>query len=156
VRREAPARVARVAPRPPDAACAPRPGTGRLSWWASAAGGGEPSAARCAPAAAARAACWAAEGGRDTEACLVEELTEKRCLAAAECPADAAAFYGAAAGRKDACALWAEAFAFRDAEHAAGRARVEASPALRSHCTAATLAVSRCLSATGAAGAPPR
>jgi hypothetical protein len=102
--------------------------------------------AACAPLAAARAACWARAGGRDTEACLAEELREKRCVAFAVCPAAAAAFYGAPGAPPGVCALWAEAFAFPDdAGAAAGRAAVLASRDLVAHCTRATHEVARCV-----------
>jgi len=104
--------------------------------------------ARCAPQAAARAACWARHGGLDTENCFAEELLEKRCVAVTLCPAAAAAFYGApgAAPGAGACAQWAEAFAFPgDAGMAAGRAAVGASRELVAHCTRVAHDVARCV-----------
>ena len=103
---------------------------------------------RCEPLAAARAACWALHGGRDTEACLVEELLEKRCVAFSVCPSAAASFYGAPDGPPGAgaCASWAEHFAFKNHPGvAAGRAAVLASPELVTHCTRVTHELARCI-----------
>ena len=106
---------------------------------------------RCAALLAARARCWAAQGGRDTEACLREELLEKKCIAQVVCGAQAGEFYGAGVERKAPCGLWAEAFAWRgEAEHERGRAAVQASPALTRQCVRATQALAGCLAESAA------
>jgi hypothetical protein len=104
----------------------------------------------CAGLMAARAACWQQQGGKDTELCLKEELLEKRCIARVVCKREADAFYGSDPRHLAACSLWAEAFAFKDAEHEKGRAEVQASPARRKLCQSITQDVSSCLAGSAA------
>lgn len=66
------------------------------------------------------------------------------------CKREADAFYGADSRHPAACSLWAEAFAFKDAEHERGRAEVQASPALQRLCVSVTQDVSACLAGSAA------
>ena len=107
---------------------------------------------RCASLMSARSACWVEHGGRDTEACLKQELLEKRCIAAVVCKSEAELYYGASVESKGTCSLWAEHFAWRgEAEHERGRAAVQSSPALTRQCTRATQGLAGCLAQSAAA-----
>jgi hypothetical protein len=69
----------------------------------------------CEHESSARKYCYESSGKcKGGEDCLIEELTEKRCLAFGLCPAEARAYYGEREGiaGKGLCSLWAEAFAF--------------------------------------------
>ena len=68
---------------------------------------------QCQEAVNTRKFCYSTSqrelGGED---CLIEELTEKRCLSFMLCPKEAKDYYGSKDGDKAVCALYKEAFAF--------------------------------------------
>lgn len=98
---------------------------------------------RCKDSILLRTLCWEANGGKETEECFKEELTEKRCLAFVCCPQQAQSYYSAGN-----CALWAEAFAFPDAEHHAAQESVNTGPPrLKAQCREAVMALAKCMSA---------
>jgi len=87
--------------------------------------------------------------GKQGEDCLVEELTEKRCLSHQHCPAEASQYYCRPGRAKALCASWAENFAFASTlehqHHADATSRVNASRNLRSECRETVLNLAKCM-----------
>ena len=89
---------------------------------------------QCQEAVNTRKFCYSTSqrelGGED---CLIEELTEKRCLSFMLCPKEAKDYYGSKDGDKAVCALYKEAFAFarEDARVDEGTKELHANAAVR-------------------------
>ena len=78
-----------------------------------------------------RQTCWSnSPEGKHTEECFIEELAEKKCLAARLCPAQFKTFY-----QYTECHLWAESFAHEnDPSYTEARERINNDRALKNMC----------------------
>jgi len=87
--------------------------------------------------------------GKHGEDCLLEELTEKRCLSHQHCPAEAQQYYGREGWPKALCASWAEQFAFAgtlEREHHEDASRkVNGSKRIRRECRQMVMDLAKCL-----------
>ena len=74
--------------------------------------------------------CWSnSPEGKHTEECFIEELAEKKCLAACLCPAQFKTFY-----QYTECHLWAESFAHtNDPSYTEARERINKDRALKNN-----------------------
>ena len=91
--------------------------------------------------------CWSnSPEGKHTEECFIEELAEKKCLAARLCPAQFKTFY-----QYTECHLWAESFAHtNDPSYTEARERINKDHALKNMCRGIVLDLSKEMSKVGA------